>query len=429
MIKRILFIFLVFASLTIEAQRSNSSPYSFFGIGDEFTPKTVEQASMGGIGAAFFAPHYLNFTNPAANARLRYTTYTFGLLNNDLTVKDNVSSQSSTATSISYFALGFPIGKKAGASIGMQPVSSVGYSLRSEITDANGDITEVSLFSGKGGVNRVYGSFGMMLTKELSLGIEGDFIFGTITNNILNQRANVALATKYTQKANVRGGSLKLGAQYQKELKDELKLNVGAAIKLGRDLSSKGNEYIYSLSFGVSGSEIPRDTLSSSSISSTFNIPLKTTLGAGLGKTNRWYTGFEYEAQKAINATGYLNQTGAAFAYGKSNRLSFGGFYLPKINSISSYWKRVTYRAGLRFESTGLLVNGTPNTTNFTAIDDFGMSFGLGLPLGRQLSNLNIGFEYGKRGTLKNNLIQENYFNLRLSLSLNDVWFKKRKID
>jgi hypothetical protein len=109
---------------------------------------------------------------------------------------------------------------------------------------------------------------------------------------------------------------------------------------------------------------------------------------------------------------------------------SLGGFVIPKINSISSYWNRVTYRAGLRFEKTGLLVNGTPTGTNFTPIDDFGISFGLGLPLDNRYSSVNIGLEYGKKGTTSNNLIQENYFNFRLSLSLTDInWFIKRKID
>ncbi|MGY8910077.1 MAG: hypothetical protein ACKVIG_09490, partial [Flavobacteriales bacterium] len=124
-----------------------------------------------------------------------------------------------------------------------------------------------------------------------------------------------------------------------------------------------------------------------------------------------------------------LANTTGAYRYGNSNRISLGGFYLPKINSISSYWERITYRAGVRYENTGLLVDGSGNTSNFTEINDFGISFGLGLPL-KRLSTVNMGFEFGKRGTIENNLIQENYFNFRLSLSLTDTnWFVKRKID
>ncbi len=55
------------------------------------------------------------------------------------------------------------------------------------------------------------------------------------------------------------------------------------------------------------------------------------------------------------------------------------------------------------------------------------MTFGLGLPVG--LSKINLGFEFGKKGTTSQNLIQENYFNLNIGLSLNDLWFRKREIN
>lgn len=433
MIRKILVGFLILASINVSAQRTNSSPYSFFGIGEGFKSMTVEQVSMGGIGAAYSSQHSFNFTNPAANASLRYATYAFGLLNNDLTIDDGTEKQSSTSTSLSYFAFGTPLGKRAGFTVGMQPVSSVGYSLSNQIEDVNGDATEVTLFSGTGGVNRIYGSFGISINKNLSLGIEGDFAFGNIENSISNQRADVFLATKYTKKSNIRGGSVKVGAQYKKELKKDLVVELGAVLKLSSTYSANGTEDMYSLSYSFSGAEIPRDTLLSGTISGEFKIPLKTIIGAGLGKPNQWYAGVEYEFQEAISASGYLNDIGAAFAYDSSNRISLGGFYLPKASSISSYWDRVTYRAGLRFEKTGLLVNGTSIVGNFTAIDDFGMSFGLGLPMGNRLSNVNLGFEFGKKGATANKLIQENYFNFRLSLSLNAVlgnaWFRKRQID
>ena len=48
--------------------------------------------------------------------------------------------------------------------------------------------------------------------------------------------------------------------------------------------------------------------------------------------------------------------------------------------------------------------------------------------MSKQLSNLNIGFEIGKRGQTAKGLVQENYVNFRLGLSLNDKWFKKLEI-
>jgi hypothetical protein len=66
---------------------------------------------------------------------------------------------------------------------------------------------------------------------------------------------------------------------------------------------------------------------------------------------------------------------------------------------------------------------------NNESIDELGISFGVGVPVGRLFSNANIGFEIGQRGTTSSNLVQENFFNISLSLSLNDRWFEKRKFN
>ena len=433
MIKKILLVFILTSSTILVAQRNNSSPYSFFGIGDEFNSQTVEQSSMGGIGTAFKTSHYLNFTNPAANANLRFATYGIGGLYTDLSLKDNNGTQSGNSSSLRYIALGFPIGKKAGFSAGLQPKSSVGYSLINQEFDTDGTtITELTRFSGNGGTNKLYGGFGIEVFKGFSLGAEASFVFGNVENNILNQRANVALGTKHEEKSTIRGGIYKVGMQYQKELPSKLQLNAGASFQLESDLTLRTREQLYSFSFDSSGNEIPRDILFSTSKRTNFNSPLKSSLGLGVGKENKWYAGVNYQYQDALQNNNSISNSN--YKYENSNKFSIGGFYLPKINSISSYWQRVTYRAGFRVEDTGLLVNGNSTTTNnFTSIKDFGINVGLGLPLGRRsasnigLSNINIGIEYGKRGDL--NLVQENYFNFRLSLSLNNIWFRKREID
>ncbi|NVK53336.1 MAG: hypothetical protein HWD85_10415 [Flavobacteriaceae bacterium] len=431
MLKRVIYIFLLLISIKAVGQRTSSSPYSFFGLGQQFSSQTVEQATMGGLGIAFTDMYHINLLNPAANASLRVATYTVGMNINDLTIKDASGSQSSTSTTLSYVNLGFPLGKKAGFTFGLKPNTAVGYSLLTVTNDTNGDPFEATRFYGSGGTTKVYGSFGISLTKSLALGIEGTYIFGKTENNILSQRINTQLGTKNNEKTVIRGNEVKLGALYQKEFSNKLKLSLGTSLKFENELRTSGSEYLYSVLIQSSVQEIPRDTLSSSSIKGTVVNPLKLGVGFGLGKENKWYAGVEYESQKALKVNNSI-LTNAAYKYGNSSRFSVGGFYLPKANSITNYFDRVTYRAGLRFENTGLLVNGAGVGGNFTEIKDFGISFGLGLPL-RDLSNLNLGIEYGKRGTINNSLIQENYFNFKISLSLNAVgtfaWFQKLKID
>ena len=98
-------------------------------VGEEFGTRTVEQISMGSIGAAYSSPSYLNFINPASLSELRLATYVFGVLNNDLTISDADVNQSTNSTSLSYFSIAFPLSKKMAVVFGMQPTSSVGYSL------------------------------------------------------------------------------------------------------------------------------------------------------------------------------------------------------------------------------------------------------------------------------------------------------------
>ena len=427
MIKKIIVVVVtLFISVSSFAQKNNTSAYSFFGIGDKNNVNTVEQLSMGGIGVALDDIYHLNFSNPASVASLSFTTYALVIENKNTNAQDSNSEQSAAATYLSYLALGVPIGDKGGLSFGLLPNSSVGYSLVSNVLDTEDLLTEATLYNGEGGTNRVFLNFGYKPFKGVSVGVQGNYVFGKIENSIINQTADALLATKYETVSNLKGYSLNIGFQYETGLTDKVDLSLGASFDLNNTIETKGNEYLYSVS--LTSFESPRDTILNMNSTGELKSPLKTTLGAGIGQKNKWFAGLDYSFQNALELEGSVFNSYSKISYDNYSKIAIGGFYTPKFNSISSYWDRVTYRAGLKFEKTGLLVDALGTGNDFTAIDDFGISFGVGLPLSQQLSNINIGFEFGKRGNTDNNLVQENYFNFRLSLSLNDKWFKKLEI-
>ena len=109
-------------------------------------------------------------------------------------------------------------------------------------------------------------------------------------------------------------------------------------------------------------------------------------------------------------------------AYGKYGSVSLGGYFIPNYNSFSNYAKRIVYRGGLRYEKTGLVVNGE-------SINDMGVTVGFGLPITGVFSNVNLGLELGKKGTTKANLVEENYSKFSVGFSLNDKWFVKSKFN
>lgn len=427
MIRKIIVIILtLFVSVASFAQKNNTSAYSFFGIGDKNNTNTVEQLSMGGIGVALTDAYHLNFSNPASAASLSFTTYALAIENKNTSAKDNNDTQSAAATYLSYLALGVPIGEKGGLTFGLLPNSSVGYSLISNVLDTEGEITEATLYEGEGGTNKIFLNFGYKLFKGLSVGLQGNYVFGKIENSIINQTGDALLATKYETVSNVKGYSMNVGFQYETKLNSKLDLNLGASFDLNNTIETDGNEYLYSVA--ISSFDSPRDTILNVNSVGELKSPLKTTLGAGIGHKNKWFAGVDYSFQNALELKGSIFNSYSKIDYDSYSKIAVGGFYTPKYNSISSYWERVTYRAGLKFEKTGLLIDPVGNGSDFTAIDDFGISFGVGLPMSQQLSNLNLGFEFGKRGKTTNGLVQENYLNFRLSFSLNDRWFKKLEI-
>lgn len=141
--------------------------------------------------------------------------------------------------------------------------------------------------------------------------------------------------------------------------------------------------------------------------------------GAGFGEVKKWLVGAEITLQETSGLQNRFDDiTGVKFE--NSTRYSLGGYYIPNYNSYSDYYKRITYRGGLRFENTGMVIK---NKT----IEDFAVNLGVGLPMSGTFSNINVGFEIGKKGTKYYNLIEENYVNLSVGLSFNDRWFVKRK--
>ena len=100
--------------------------------------------------------------------------------------------------------------------------------------------------------------------------------------------------------------------------------------------------------------------------------------------------------------------------------IAIGGAYKPESTSISKYYKKITYRAGLHFDQTYYNIYGK-------SINKYGLSLGLGLPVPRSLTSFNVAVEIGSMGTIKNDLVKENYFNISISMSIHDRWFIKKR--
>ncbi len=155
----------------------------------------------------------------------------------------------------------------------------------------------------------------------------------------------------------------------------------------------------------------------------TVKVPMKYGFGLHIGRPNRWSLGLDASIQDWSSFQYFDEVNDLTQALG----LNLGGEWTPDVVS-PSFLKRISYRGGVYYQNTAVTFNGEP-------VNEIGINFGFGIPVGRynfisrNFSRLNVGFGVGKRGSLDTNPLEEMTFQMRLGFNLNERWFVKRRID
>lgn len=421
MIRKLGFAIICLAASGLYAQDGTVSPYSYFGVGDLRAGSTIENQMMGGLSLYTDSIH-ISLKNPAGYGKLRLTTYTAGLSHKEISLNSFTEQEKSSVTNLEYLAIGFPLSPKISAGLGLRPFSSVGYDVLQETVNSNGDDV-TNLYSGSGGINQVFFSIGFEAAKNLNLGASVNYNFGSLENETVQQIDGLQFGTRETQGSKVGGYDFVYGLTYTPRIGKKHTLFTSAVINTQMNLISENEQTIgsFSQSTGATIEELDVDLQAQGLKNTELKIPTIATFGLGFGEDKKWFLGAEYSFQQLSTFENRFlkiqNQE-----YTDASSYALGAFYIPDYTSFGSYFKRVTYRAGLRYDFSGVVVNEKE-------IQNFGITFGLGLPLGGNFSNLNLGFEWGKRGTTAADLIEEKYFRVNIGLSFNDRWFQKRKIN
>ena len=404
MIKKIIVSFGLLISLVSNAQEGTSSPYSFYGIGDVKFKGTVETRSMGGV-SVFSDSIHINLQNPAQLAGLKLTTFAVGGSTSNTKLNTETQNEKARRTNLDYLAVGIPAGK-FGFTFGLMPYSSVGYKILNLADENNLYSTQ---YNGIGGINKVFLGLGYKINKNLSVGLDAQYNFGTIETKSFRYLTTIESGTLEENVSRIQGINFTTGLAYEKKLNNKYTYFGSLVYAPQANLKLK-NERTITVSDQVDNQPVQN---------LNFNLPSRLSIGSGFGEVRKWLVGAEVTLQSSSNLKNRFDDINGV-VFENSTRYSVGGYYIPNYSSYSSFFKRVTYRGGLRYENTGMVIQNK-------SIEDFAVNLGLGLPLSGTFSNLNIGFEVGKRGPKYYNLIEENYINLSIGLSFSDRWFVKRK--
>lgn len=412
-----LIIFMI--NISVVGQSDLSSPYSRFGLGDIYTgsPNTMLRG-MGGVANAMSDRCLLNSSNPASYASIDTLSFLFdaGFYLKAATFSTSKLSESGSNASFDYASVGLSATKRWKLGFGIMPYTNREYNV---ITEHN-DLGKYNVsFQGEGGLNRVFFANGVKITKDLSVGVTVSYIFGTLFDNtsIYYPDSTYFLNGKRSIEMRVNDFKFDYGVLYRLPI-DKYNITIGATYSQGSKIASKRDLFIRNMFKGFENQiESPIDTLK---YIENENVNIKVPGGFGVGVTfdkgDGWVVGADF------NWTGWKGFTmnGVNDSLQNSWNVAVGGSYKPEATSISKYYKKITYRAGFHFDQTYYNIYGK-------SINKYGLTFGFGLPVPRSLTSFNVAFEIGSMGTIKNDLVKENYFNISISMSIHDRWFIKKK--
>lgn len=406
--------------LFAQFNNNTSSPYSRFGLGDLQSYGFGRSAAMGGASIASRNHQQINLANPASYTAIDSLVFMFefGIDGKFSNFKNDIESSNTNNANFQYLAMKFQINNRIATSLGLLPYSDIGYDvqLADDVANAGSVLTK---YYGTGTISKAYLGLAVEPFKNVSIGANLNYLFGKMNKNAQAYflESDFYEIQKYSD-FRLRDFYFDFGAQVTIPLKNDKHLILAAILENKPEITTLYSDLTQKIL--SSSNAIDRDTLHFvDETKSVINMPL--TLGGGIS--------FVKKDVYEINADFYHQSWSEVLFFGDKspyltdlNKFAIGAEWIPNKFSIRSFVSRIAYRAGFKYEDSYL-------TFGDQQIKDFGISFGVGLPVFRSHTTLNIAAEFGKRGTTQNGLVQENYARLNLSANLYDLWFVKRKID
>jgi len=406
---------------SLRAQARISSPYSRYGVGELWHNNySTTLSGMGNVGLAIRSDNFLNIKNPASYTGFDSTSFLFDVsaLGSYTTLKTTEISENADYASLGYILFGTPVTRWWRASFGLIPFSNVGYSVTEEKVVP--DVGRVRfIYEGAGGLNQVHFGNAFRISDRLSVGINSSYVWGLIDRRrrVTFPDSLTMVSTRVDNYDHISDVMFDLGVQYFIPLKNGMELGTGLVFKPGMDISTTRKYIVQNYFGGDNNIELPRDTVAyDPSDKGMLEFPVGAGAGISLQKKDQFLVSMDvnWRNWKEFRSYGRSDSLQNSFSF------HVGGEYTPDHNSISSYFQRLKYRLGFRYENTYLDINNRP-------IKEFGISFGLGFPFKRSKSMLNFAFEFGNKGTVEDKLVQENFYKFTFGLSIYERWFVRSK--
>lgn len=417
-------IFLSQIPLSVNAQVRVDSPYSRYGIGDLSFSNNAKTNAMGGLSFSISDANHINSNNPASYAAADSGSFVFDAGFNGLLLESKSINGSSESNyfNLAHLKVALPVTRWMRVSLGLMPFTSIGYDVAgTSQKDSIGTIEH--RYTGDGGLNQFYLGLGFKIIKNLYIGANASYIFGKGSYNreTYMPDQNNSFKVRATNQMDIGSIYLDYGLMYKIRLsnteEDLLKKRNPKFLKFGlvysnkQNLSGTINRNAVTYTSTTDGFDFIKDTVYlENSVEGKIIIPGN--LGGGISyySGDKWMVGLDvrYQDWSQYKAFGYSDSLVSSMSY------HLGGSYNIK---------GINIRAGVRYFDSYLELKNHK-------INDYGISFGVGFPLRQNnltVSYVDLGFEFGRRGTTSDGLIEQDYFKISLGITIRNTWFQRTK--
>ena len=146
-------------------------------------------------------------------------------------------------------------------------------------------------------------------------------------------------------------------------------------------------------------------------------MPLTAGIGFSVSNPQKFTLAFDFQREKWAG----LKYPTMAGIFKDADSFAAGIEIKPWSARVANrFYQNWSYRAGFNYYSSYLKIKGQP-------IDGYSGTFGLGIPLRNQFSQINIAFEAGTKGTTSNGLIREKFILAHVNFTINELWFLSKR--
>lgn len=411
------FLLSIVAVLPINAQRYFNSPLSRFNLGTLERQESVRSQGMGGVGVGIRSSQNINEINPASYSAFDSTSFVFdfGMDYRMLKISDGSSNFTSNDLGFHHFKIGFPVSKGIGIALGIAPYSNSYYSLQQSdnSTNTKGNYKH----NGEGGLNRVFVGTGVNVIENLSLGVAFNLYYGNIVREnqytFAESRVN---NIRNTETLHTHGFNVDVALQYIYNLsRADQYIVVGAKTSVGNFFKTDYENVLEVYNSSKSTSLTNNDGLSK------FAMPLSLDFGASYVISHKLTVGVDYlrtqwSKAKIPGSSGTNTLTDA-------QSVRAGVEFVPNISNYYNLFSRMEYRAGIHYDNDYLQLDNNK-------VKGYGVALGLGIPLRRSASRINLYVDYSVRKLNGATVdLSENILTAGFSLNLLEIWFVKSRYE